>query len=1179
MSCPSCRVGGFPGPLLALTLIFCIGFVASCFAGAEEARRSFALAAGTAEVTLEAFSEQADVSVLFPLEEVRGVATNPVHGDFAPGEALQRLVAGTGLTVTRDERTGAFVLKHERAAPHPAPRAPTPNSPPPVTVRKPMKSKTPFSAVGAWLALAVASLHAQSPDGTGSVTGHVQNVATGEYLNNARVGIKGTDQTAFTDKFGVYHLVNVPAGQTVLEVFYTGLDLAQVPIAVPAKSTVTQDVALTSVARYGGNTETVKLDAFVVSTDRETDAQAIATNEQRFAPNLKNVMSTDSLGDVLGGSVGEFMKFIPGVTVEYDLADVAGVSVRGIGGGMTSITNDGAPATNVWVSTTRSVDVRSMALNDISRIEVTKVPMPSSPADSLAGTVNMVSKSAFERSGRELRYSLNLVGNSENLTLQKTPHSHRDRLTYKVLPGANLDFTWPMTKTFGIVVAATHAEVFNEQHRTLQTWSTSGSGTNAVNASTKNPFLSSLQLLDGPRDLTRNSLSLKADWKITPNSVLSVGHIINRTDTRIGSLTYTWGAGTNGTPSVATGTPMSFGPSFTIGATGRGSLANAGTNQLINQMTDTSTLNYRYDDGRWRVESGLSRSDSEIWRRYGDAGFFFDANGVNRDPVRISFKDFGGARPGSVDVFDNNGNPYDYHDIANYRYTTSRYADLKNRGYINNGFVNLRRRLEFLPVPASVQIGGSERQQMLDTSARTEAWTFQGPDGVSPNASAAFYTMQVYRNVDPGYGFSNIPWMSPTRALDAFKANPLLFQKTDAQRLTEFTTSIQNSERIDEKVQAAYVQAETGLFRNRLHVLGGVRFEHTEDRGQGSINNPDAVWQRNPDGSYVRNAAGARVRKPEAGAAGSLQEAQLTWKRRAAFSKKDYQGYYPSLHFTYNATENFLLRAAYAQTYGRPDFSSVIPRTVATAADIDPDDPTPTTGRGNLTVRNPSLKPWTADNYDLSAEYYSKSGGLVSAGVFRKDLQNFFGSASRIATPEILSELGLDPSYLGWNVTTSFNSGDARITGGEVNVRQSLRMLGAWGSYFTLFANGTRLHLEGKTGASFASFIPKSGNWGATFSRKRFTFTARWNYRGLDKRAPQAAFGANGYEYIAPRTALDVNSSFQLTKRLSFVASVNNVFNQPMRFLRYGDDTPDYARHFAEQEFGIQMAIGLRGKF
>lgn len=1015
---------------------------------------------------------------------------------------------------------------------------------------------------------------------TGTISGRVQNVVTGQYLNKARVTLKGTTQEVFTDSFGNYQLVGVPSGPAVVEIFYTDLDLATQTVIVPAGGLVELNGDLTSVKRYGADASTVRLDAFVVSQDKETDNQAIATNEQRFAPNIKNVMSTDSLGDVLGGSVGEFIKFLPGVTVENDLADVAGISVRGIGGGMTSIMNDGAPASNIWVSTSRTVDIRSMALNDISRIELTKVPTPATPADSLAGSVNMISKSAFERSGRVLRYSLNLVGNSENLTLSRTPHSHLDRKTHKILPGANLDFTWPITKTFGIVIAGTHAEIYNEQHRTLQTWSAAGTGTNAVSASFANPFLSGLALLDGPRNITRNTLSVKADWKVQRNSVLSVGHVASRTDTRIGSLSMNWNTGTNGTPTPATGTPFSYGPTFTSGATGRGTLSNNGTNQLINQITDTSTLSYRYDDGLWRVESGVSRSASQTKRRYADAGFFLQAIGVNRDPVRVTYRDISGARPGRVEVFNNANQPVDYSDIANYRGTTANNSTLDYKSGTNNGYVNVRRSLTFLPVPAALQIGGSRREQMLDTTNSTEAWTFMGPDGVSPTASMAPYTMQVYKNVDPGYGFPTIPWISPTGAWRAFQANPLLYQKTDAQRATEYNTSIDASERIDETVQAAYIQADTNLFRNRLRVLGGVRFEHTKDFGQGGINDADAVWQRNADGSFVRNAAGARIRKPEAGAANSYAEALLRRQRRASFSKRVYSGYYPSLHLTFNASENFLVRAAYAKTYGRPNFSDIIPRAVATGLDLDDDDPTPpATGRGTLTIRNPALKPWTADNFDLSAEFYTENGGLISAGVFRKDLQNFFGDSSRFATPELLAEMGLDPRYLNWNIVTKFNSGDARITGAEVNLKQSLRRLGKWGSYFTLFANGTKLQLDGNPGASFTSFIPKSGNWGLTFAPKRFTLTARWNYRGLDKRAPLAAYGPNGYEYIQARTVLDLSTSYQLTKRLSLIGSANNIFNKPMRFLRYGDLTPNYAKQYAEQEYGIQMAVGLRGSF
>ena len=54
-----------------------------------------------------------------------------------------------------------------------------------------------------------------------------------------------------------------------------------------------------------------------------------------------------------------------------------------------------------------------------------------------------------------------------------------------------------------------------------------------------------------------------------------------------------------------------------------------------------------------------------------------------------------------------------------------------------------------------------------------------GPDGVSSaTASMAPYTMQVYKDIDPGYGFPSIPWISPTGAWRAFQQAPAL-QRAD----------------------------------------------------------------------------------------------------------------------------------------------------------------------------------------------------------------------------------------------------------------------------------------------------------------------------------------------------------------------------------------------------------------
>src|SRR5690606_35360552 len=135
------------------------------------------------------------------------------------------------------------------------------------------------------------------------------------------------------------------------------------------------------------------------------------------------------------------------------------------------------------------------------------------------------------------------------------------------------------------------------------------------------------------------------------------------------------------------------------------------------------------------------------------------------------------------------------------------------------------------------------------------------------------------------------------------------------------------------------------------------------------------------DGSFVRNAAGDRIRKPKAGAVDSLEELRLILQERAYRASRSYDGYYPSLHLTYNVRENLLARVAYAKTYGRPDFVDIIPRTIVNQGDLDEEELLdPTAVRGTLNIRNTGLKPWTADNYDFSLEYYTRQGGLFSAG-------------------------------------------------------------------------------------------------------------------------------------------------------------------------------------------------------
>lgn len=1168
-----CPVARPLGLVLAWACLFLSG---PWLVGAEATRSLFSLPGGDAALTLRQLSRQARESVVFPIDLVHGVQTHPVEGDFTAREAAERMTAGTELFVSQDTETGALTIGR-RPSPESAPSKPALHQ---QAESRPVKNRSPFVVLRSLLALALGapSGAAEAAASSGTITGRVSNLATGKYLNNARVALRGTDQVVFTDAFGTYRLVNVGVGPVVLDVFYTDLDPRAIPLTLTAGGALEHNIELTSRSRYGGD-EVLKLDAFVVASAQETDSQAIALNEQRFSPNLKNVMAADSFGDVLGSSVGEFLKFLPGVALEEDGNEVQGVSIRGAGGSKTAYTTDGSPLATANDGASRNVDLVMLALDSISRLEVTKVPTPSTPADSLSGAVNMVSKSAFERKRAQFDYGVNLIGNGEHLTLRKTPQSRGDRRDLKTRPGFNFTYALPIRKTFGLILSGVHSDKYSDTAIATKVHSTTGTGTGA---SIPRPFLQNFTLNHSPKNLTRTSFTLKADWRVTPHSVLSLSAQTNRSESNQGSNTWVFDVGTNGTSAVAGGVPMSFGETNTIGATGRGSVTLTSATTLRRRSIDGLNLTYRFDDGVWKVDAGVNASES---RRGRVAGVFsaLSASLFAAPNIRVSLLDVDDVRPGRFQVFDNTNREIDPYDITNYRLNSAtELVSDDNVSKILAGNVNLKRRLSLFRFPAALQGGAYRQETSADSRVVTKPLTYAGPDGNTATAdSVAPYAMQVFRNQDDHFGYRGAPWYSSDRALSAYRASPGLFLQTPAQVVSGLSSGITSSERIEEVISALYLQGEARLFKNRLNVLTGVRFEHTQDTGEGPVYDPAAVWVRNANGSFARNAAGARIRRPEAGAAGSMEELLLTRKERGYRAARSYHGYYPSLHLTYSVKENVLVRAAYARTYARPNFGDIVPNTTVNEADLTEEEIRANPGliRGNITVRNIALKPWTADNFDLSSEYYTPLGGMISAGVFLKEIRDFFGNGVKVATLEDLEELGLEPQYVNWNINTKFNAGDARISGAEFEVRQSLRFLGRWGAPFNIFANGTYLKLEGNRDADFTTFVPKSANWGISYSRQRLQLSARWNYRGVNRRGAAPAFGPDAYTYYPASTRLDVSASYQVSRRLTVIASVNNVSYVPERTLRYGSSTPEYARYTVTKEYGIALGLGVKGSF
>src|SRR5688572_2256628 len=140
------------------------------------------------------------------------------------------------------------------------------------------------------------------PAGTGTITGRVFNPASGEYVRNAQVRMEGTSLSTASEDGGVYRISGVPAGEARIVVTYTGYTTAVATVPVTAGGTASRDFEIISALQgIKAGDPTVKLDTFIVSSEREGNAKAIM--EQRNSMNITNSVASDVFGDVAEGNV------------------------------------------------------------------------------------------------------------------------------------------------------------------------------------------------------------------------------------------------------------------------------------------------------------------------------------------------------------------------------------------------------------------------------------------------------------------------------------------------------------------------------------------------------------------------------------------------------------------------------------------------------------------------------------------------------------------------------------------------------------------------------------------------------------------------------------------------------------------------------------------------------------
>jgi len=1022
-----------------------------------------------------------------------------------------------------------------------------------------------FIATATALVAFVLPLHAQSA--TGAIEGRVYNAATGNALVNARLALEGTGREVVTDEGGAYRFAGVAAGEARLNVSYLGMASQQAAISVAAGAEVRREfeLVLDRSLRPAGRGEAVKLAAYSVIEDREMSAQAVAMNEQRNAPNLKNVVAIDEFGDRGNENIGEFLLFLPGVSIETSGSEPTTVSLRGFPGNNTGITVDGGEMASSFAGNSRSLDLREMPMNNVSRVEITKVPTPDMPATGLGGSINLITRSGFESRAPRFNYNVyTMFHNRNGLTFDGGPRNHNSANSADFIqPSFDFNYLRPINRNLALTIGGSRTwrakpmETGTKDTDESPTWDQIRL---VQTASQWNSLAQTFRTLQG---------SVGLDWRISPTDTLSAQvqyRDYNLYITR-SVLGFNYGAGATGGERFS----QSAVPAGTAAALGTVTMNGSGENVDVITETKHYTLKYRHRGDTWRIDGAGSFSGSASDRLDIDEGMFNLApatlTGVvlRGDDIPAS----GGTIPTRYTAT-RAGAPVDPYDGGNYTLgnPTTNQPDWNTRKY--NLRLDVARNFT-VGIPFTLKIGGAVDTFISDQRRFAKTWDFRPNGSTNPadRLASLFNVFDGAFNADSPTVFGRkVRWISGQKMFDLYRANPSWFVLDEARIHQDF---VNNSRQLRETVSAGYFRFDTRLFGNRLWLVAGVRYERTAGQGSGPLNDINAQFQRNAAGAFVRNAAGQRVLVTT----DPLALRKLRYRERAAVSDRTYDGYYPSVNATFNLAENLVLRAAYAETLGRPNINFIIPGTSIS----DPDAANPT-----ITVNNTGLKPWSARSYDLSLESYHLKDGVGSIGVFRKNVEDFFGGVSTAATPALLELYGLenDPAFLTYQISSRTNSGNAKIDGLEFSYRQSLTFLPPWARGFQVFVNFTKLNLSGDNTADFSGYTPKSLSGGVNFVRSRISLKTTISNLGetrIGAVAASATVAPNTFNYRAKRTRIGVNAAYSLTKRYSLYASVVDWggFTQDLR--RFSPTTPAYARPTRRQELGFYTNIGVRGSF
>lgn len=910
----------------------------------------------------------------------------------------------------------------------------------------------------------------------GTIKGRILDTSN-QTLPGATIYIDSLHTGVVSDINGFYTLTNIAPGTYKVKVSYVGYSPVEMTITVPEGKTVESDVMLN---------DGVKLREVVVGG--AFNGQRRALSSQKNAMGIVNVVSADQVGKFPDSNIGDALKRISGINVQYDQGEARFGQVRGTSADLSSVTINGNRIPSAE-GDTRNVQLDLIPADMVQTIEVNKVVTADMDADAIGGSINLVTKNTPNK-----RMFNATAGSGYNAVSKKAQ--------------LNLGLTYG-------------DRFFNDKLGLMF----SGSYQNAPGGSDNAEFeydvddgsvvMKEAQMRQYYVTRERQSYSLALDYEFNPDHKISFKGIYNRRNDWENRYRVVYKDLDESDPSEQS-----------IELQTKGGADDTRNARLERQQTMDFTLDGEHNLGGrllmdWAASFSRASEDRPNERYF---GLKMDNN--TGENLINTFRGIGGRAPYStiaIPGLDNEG--WELDELTN-----------SNQSIYENEW---KFRLNFeLPLMKglygnTLRFGGKYTNKEKDRET-----TMYKYDGEDVNDNPIFNDGGAWRE----HGSSQIRkgfmvgdnYPEGTHFISKKYLGSINFNSMQGEPDYE---EMSGNYHAKEEITSAYLRFDQKLGQ-KLDLMLGLRMEHT------ALNYRGLNWVVDEDENESLESTGNR--------------------------KNSYTNWLPSVLLKYDVNDDLKLRASFTETLSRPKYSALIPSVNYNRADEE------------ATIGNPNLKPTTSYNFDLSAEYYFKSVGLVSVGLFYKSINN-------VIVDEVWkgmdSQLPITGTY-DYEISKPINAYDADLFGVEVAYQRdfgfitpALKCLGFYGNY-TYTANKTKNHhfehrvLEDGEDVDMIGSPEHTAN--ASLFFEKWGFNLRLSYNFASAFVDEMGEVAQLDRYYDKVNYLDLNASYTFGKRFktTIYADVTNLLNQP---LRYYQGTKD--RTAQVEYYGAHFNAGIKVSF